>query len=160
MQFPRVIRLDDSDERVYERSAHPGEWAVPGSFVFVLTDAERLEGKARQAFRHGFLGIETLGWSTLVSVEEITALEYAQLIERLATHLRERYGAPDMDAARAAAIEELEYAASLCESRPVHTLLALERELGADGISESLRVVQPPTGLDHERVRIWAVEDD
>jgi hypothetical protein len=154
------VRLDESDARVYDPPARPGEWAVPGSFAFVAVDVERLEGKAREAFRHGFLGIETLGWGTLVSVEDIAALEYARLVERLAEQLLERYGVPDMDAARLVAIEEVEYAASLCEPQPLHTLLAVEREANADGIVENFRVVQPPSGLDHERVRIWTIEGD
>jgi len=159
MLFPRVVRLDPSDERVYEVAARPGEWAVPGAFAFLDADVERLEGKARQAFRSGFLGTETFGWSTLVQVDEISLYEYLQVIERLAAHFVERYGAPSLEAARAAAQEEAEFAASVCD-HPRHTLLALERTLGAEGIEESFRVVRPPSGLDHERVKIWTITED
>lgn len=159
MLFPRVVRLDPSDERVYEVAARPGEWAVPGAFAFLDADIERLEGKARQAFRSGFLGTETFGWSTLVQVDEISLYEYLQVIERLAARFVEHYGAPNLEAARAAAQEEAEFAASVCD-HPRHTLLALERTLGADGIEESFRVVRPPSGLDHERVKIWTIVED
>ncbi|MFQ5763830.1 MAG: DUF6505 family protein, partial [Rhodospirillales bacterium] len=68
MRFPRTIRLDESDRRVFERAAEPGEWAIPGTFVFADADPATLSGKARQAFAHGFLGLESFGWSTLVEV--------------------------------------------------------------------------------------------
>ena len=31
MKFPRTIRLDPSDVKVFPLAAEPGEWAVPGS---------------------------------------------------------------------------------------------------------------------------------
>lgn len=159
MLFPRVVRLDNSDERVYERVARAGEWAVPGAFAFVDVDTAHLENKARQAFRHGFLGTETFGWTTLVQVDEMSVFDYLKVIERLAAHLVEKYGAPDLEAAHAAAQEEADFAGSIC-NHPRHTLLVLERALGPEGIEESFRVVQPPSGLDHERVKIWTVVED
>ena len=66
MKLLRTIRLDPSDTFVFEKAAEPGEWAVSGAFVFWDTDATALQGKARSAFRGGFLGVESLGWSTLV----------------------------------------------------------------------------------------------
>lgn len=159
MLFPRVVRLDDSDERVYEVPARPGEWAVPGAFTFVDVDPAALGGKALQAFRHGFLGTESFGWSTLVQVDEIGIFDYLAVIERLANHFVEKYGAPSVEAARPAAQEEVDFAASIC-NHPVHTLLALERQSGAEGIEESFRVVQPASGLDHEQVKIWTIVDE
>ena len=70
MKLLRTIRLDPSDTFVFERAAEPGEWAVSGAFVFWNADADKLEGKARSAFRGGFLGVESLGWSTLVQIVE------------------------------------------------------------------------------------------
>ncbi|MFL6654330.1 MAG: DUF6505 family protein [Sulfurifustis sp.] len=159
MFFPRVIRLDDSDERVYETPSRPGEWAVPGAFAFVDVDVATLSGKTREAFRRGFLGTESFGWSTLVQVDEIGIVEYLAVIDRLAEHFVRRYGAPNVEAARDAAQEEAEFAASIC-NHPRHTLLALERELGEEGIIESFRVVAPPTGADHSRVKIWTATDE
>src|SRR5688572_8173280 len=140
MHFPRVIRLDDSDDRVYESSAHPGEWAVPGAFAFVSLDVEGANGKQREAFRHGFLGIGSFGWSSLVRVAEISDGDYAAVIERLAAHFVQRYGAPDMDMARRAAIDEAAFAASLCSDRELHTMLTVERKLEQEGIVENFRV--------------------
>lgn len=159
MYFPRAIRLDDSDVRVYETPARPGEWAVPGAFAFLDLDLDRLDGKTREAFHRGFLGTESFGWSTLVQVDEIGEAEYAAVIERLAAHLMQRYGAPDLDAARVAAAEEAAFAASIC-NHPAHTMLMLEREVGEEGISENFRVVQATDPLDHGRVKVWTVVDE
>lgn len=159
MHFPRVVRLDDSDERVYDAAAAPGEWAVPGAFVFLEVELETADGKTREAFRHGFLGVDSFGWSTLVQVDEIGLAEYATVVERLARHFVQRYNAPDTAAARQMAEEEAAFAVSICE-HPRHTLLALDREIGEEGIVENFRVVRPPSGLDHEKVKIWKIVDD
>src|SRR5262249_45034376 len=109
----RTIRLDESDTFVFDRAAEPGEWAVPGGFAFLEGDPRQLEGKARVAFRGGFLGLSTLGWSTLVQVVDANDADRRAAIAELACRLQERFGAPDPEAARAAAAEELAFAASL-----------------------------------------------
>ena len=86
MKFLRVIRLDDSDTQVYEQVSRPGEWAVPGSFAFLDMDAESLQGKQLQAFKSGFLGTQSFGWTTLVEIAEIDDDAYQQVIDRLAAH--------------------------------------------------------------------------
>lgn len=159
MHFPRIVRLDDSDERVYETAAGAGEWAVPGSFAFLEVALETADGKKREAFRHGFLGTESFGWGTLVQVDEIGLAEYAGVVERLAQHFVQRYNAPDIGAARQMAEDEAAFAVSICE-QPRHTLLALEREIGAEGVVENFRVVRPPSGLDHQKVKIWKMVDE
>ena len=68
MKLLRTIRLDASDTFVFEKAAEPGEWAVSGAFAFWNRDAASIEGKARSAFRSGFLGVSSLGWSTLVQI--------------------------------------------------------------------------------------------
>jgi len=159
MRFPRLIRLDDSDSRVYEKLAVPGEWAVPGSFVFLNVDLGSLTGKQKQAFHHGFLGTTSFGWGTLVMVDEIDDSEHQEVIGRLADHFLRHYGAPDRETAVAAAREEADFAASLC-SHEIHTLLAMERDVEDECIVESFRVVRPPDASDHASVKIWGVEND
>ena len=78
MKLLHTIRLDPSDTFVFEKAAEPGEWAVSGAFVFWDTDASALQGKARSAFRSGFLGVESLGWSTLVQIVEADAADRAR----------------------------------------------------------------------------------
>ena len=103
MKLLRTIRLDPSDTFVFERAAEPGEWAVSGAFMFAELETDALEGKARAAFRSGFLGVASLGWSTLVQIVEAGEDERAALVETLAMQLQERLGAPDVATARAAA---------------------------------------------------------
>ena len=97
LKLPRTIRLDPSDTFVFERAAEPGEWAVSGAFVFWNRDPATLGQKQRVALRSGFLGIDSLGWSTLAIVTEATEAERQAMVERLAGQLMEKFGAPDLD---------------------------------------------------------------
>jgi hypothetical protein len=141
----RTIRLDPSDTFIFERVAEPGEWAVPGAFVFAHADVAALEGKARAAFRSGFLGIGSLGWSTLVQIVEATEEDRAAAVELLAGRLVEHFGAPDLATARPAAEEEIAFAASLSE-HPKGMLAALSRRYEDDAIRESFRTLTPGAG--------------
>ena len=71
MKLLRTIRLDPSDSFVFPRAAEPGEWAVTGSFLFWGRDPATLTGKERAAFRAGFVGVDSLGFSTLVVAQPI-----------------------------------------------------------------------------------------
>lgn len=142
MKLLRTIRLDPSDAFVFSRAAEPGEWAVPGTFVFWEQPVEGLIGKERAAFRSGLLGIVSLGWSTLAVVSEASAEDRAEAVEALARQLHARFGAPDMALARAAAEQEIAYAAELA-SPPVGTLVALRRTVERGDIREQFRTLLP-----------------
>ncbi|WP_282609823.1 DUF6505 family protein [Pelagibius sp. Alg239-R121] len=154
LRFPRTIRLDQSDLSVFELAAEPGEWAVSGAFAFAGLAEADLHGKTRQAFAHGFLGLGSFGRSTLVVVTEIDAATYNRLIDALAQHFIDHFGAPDLSAARPVAEEEAAFAASLCD-HPINTLLAVSRELEERGIVESFRVIAPETPKSH--TKIWEI---
>jgi len=144
MKLPRTLRLDASDSVIFERAAAPGEWAVPGGFAFWDCDPAALPGKQRQAFRAGFLGLASFGWSTLVEVAEASAAEQAAALASLAAHIAAAHGAPDAAAARAAAAEELAFAASLCE-HPLGTVLALSRSQEDGALRERFRTLHQRT---------------
>src|SRR5436305_14806516 len=93
----RTIRLDPSDTFVFDRTAQPGEWAVSGAFVFWNRDQATLDQKQRVALRSGFLGINSLGWSTLAVVTEATEAERQAMVERLAGQSLDKFGAPDVE---------------------------------------------------------------
>ncbi len=141
LRLPRTIRLDPSDTLVFTHAAEPGEWAVTGSFLFLDADPAALQGKERAAFRAGFAGVASLGFSTLVVVSEATQDERDAAVEALAAGIHERLGAPDRDAARAAAREEIDFAASLCD-HPVGTLIALQRTLEDGQVRERFRTLR------------------
>ena len=139
LKLLRTIRLDASDTFVFERAAVAGEWAITGTFKFWDLDVAMLQGQAKQAFRSGFLGAASFGWSTLAVVVEASVEEHQSAVEGLAAHLVAEHGAPNLDAARIAALEEFAFAASLAD-HPVQTLIAIHRTLTAEAeISEQFR---------------------
>ncbi|MEK9971115.1 MAG: DUF6505 family protein, partial [Ferrovibrio sp.] len=71
--------------------------------------------------------------------------------------IEQDYGAPDFATARAAAKEEIDYAASLCE-HPINTLLSLSRFIEGDAIREQFRIVPPPGDKPH--TKIWEIVPD
>ena len=145
MKLLRTIRLDPSDTFIFERAAEPSEWAVPGGFVFFDVDPAALEGKARVAFRSGFLGISSLGFSTLVQIVEASEADRAAAVEALAAQLVARFGAPDLATARRAAAEEFAFAASLSD-HPPDTLIAMHRVFADGAIRETFRTLKPRAG--------------
>jgi hypothetical protein len=162
LRLPRTIRLDASDDFAFDLAAAPGEWAVPGAFAFLDADPRTLTGKRRQAFRNGFLGLDSLGWSTLVTVCEVTPDGRDAIIEALAHRFVFRFGAPDLDAARPVARDEVAFAMALCD-HPVNTILAVARTTDDDGgIRESFRVIEPPRLVDGQapHARIWDVQPE
>ncbi len=139
LKLPRTIRLDPSDSLVFEAAAAPGEWAVPGGFAFWQEAPEAMAGKRRQAFRAGWLGLASFGWSTLVEAALASPAEAAAAESALARQILAAYGAPDLAAARAAAAEELAFAAELCADHPPGTALALSRSLEGGELRERFR---------------------
>ena len=153
-RLPRAIRLDQSDLQVFERACEPGEWAVPGGFAFWEIEPTRLVGKPQLAFRSSWLGLTSFGRTTLVEVAEIDEAALAAATERLARHIEAHYGAPSLGHALAAARQELDDAAGLCEHK-LGTLLAVEREPADDGFVERFRVIEPARAADH--AKIWQI---
>ena len=130
MRFPRAIRLDTSDLRIYEVIAEPGESGVLGAFAFANADPETLTGKAPRAFVHGILGPESSGRTTRVEISETVEAADDMVVIRRANHFVANQCAPDRAAAMPAAREERAFAASLFNFK-IHTLLAVERDSGA-----------------------------
>ena len=145
MKLLRTIRLDPSDTFVFEKAAEPGEWAVSGAFVFWTADPATLEGKARTAFRSGFLGLGSLGWSTLVQIVDATADDRLAAIDLLAKQLVAHFGAPSIAEATAAAEEEVAFAESLC-TQPKDMLVAVHRSTQDGEVREQFRTLRPRNG--------------
>ncbi|WP_439575080.1 DUF6505 family protein [Phreatobacter sp.] len=141
MKLLRTIRLDPSDGFVFPHAAEPGEWAVTGTFLFMGRDVAALEGKERVAFRSGFVGVASLGFSTLVVAQPARQDEVSAAIASLAGHLVERLGAPSIAAARAAAEEEITFSASLAD-HDEGTLVALHRRFEDGTIREQFRTLR------------------
>ena len=93
MKLARTIRFDPSDLNVFPVVAEEGEWALVGTFCFADVTPDALNGKLRQAFSNGFLGVESFGFSTLVSVVSVRDGEADRLAGEL--HARLRYARID-----------------------------------------------------------------
>ena len=141
MKLLKTVRADASDTFVFDKAAEPGEWAISGAFLFANLDPATMKGKPRAAFRGGFLGIGSFGWSTLAQIVEASEAQRFTAVEQLATRLVEHCGAPDPASARAAAQEEIAFAASLC-AHPPGMLIAVSRRHENEAIRESFRTLQ------------------
>lgn len=160
MKFLRTIRFDESDESVFDAAAQPGEWAISGAFAFEHLTSADLAGKMKQAFANGFLGLGSFGRSTFTTVATITPEQIAEVEAVLAQHFLERYGAPDLPTAAAAAKEETGFILELCGAAPAGTVFMVRRSFDDNGqIREEYRMVDakraPATPS-----RIWEIADD
>ena len=143
IKLPRTIRLDRSDAVIFTPAAEPGEWAVPGTFIFAGRDAEGLSRKEQIALRSGFLGIASFGWSTLVTVTLVRPQDRAEAVAVLAEQLVTQLGAPSLEIAQAAAEEEIALAEDLCRGHAEGTLIALHRTAEEGGLRERFRTLKP-----------------
>lgn len=144
MKLARAIHLDDSDRNVFFSPARTGEWCISGGFEFSDWTEDDLTGKARQAFANGWLGLETFGRVTFVAVTPVEESQVAALVDSLAQHFVDYYGAPSLEAARGVAKEEIGFMSDLCEEHPENTLIAVQRELSDDGVREGFRTIAAP----------------
>ena len=143
MKLARAIHFDESDRHVFHSPARTGEWCIAGGFEFSNWGAGDLEGKARQAFANGWLGLETFGRVTFVAVTQIEPAEQAQITQNLAEHFVQFYGAPSAEAALGVAQDELAHMSELCDEHDPNTLLTVARELTEAGVHEAFRVITP-----------------
>jgi len=145
MKLLRTIRLDPSDTFIFLSAAEPGDWAISGAFIFSDLELANLGGKELSAFRSGFLGIPSLGWSTLAQIVNADAKDRLAAIDLAARCLLDRFGAPDLVAARKAAAEEVDFTISLCD-HPTDTLIAVHRTDECGTIREAFRSLRPREG--------------
>ena len=92
----------------------------------------------------------SLGWSTLAQIVEADERDRAAAIDLTARCLLDRFGAPDLAAAREAAAEEIDFAASLCD-HPADTLIAVHRRHDDGTIRETFRSLQARPGTQRWR---------
>ena len=143
MKLARAIHFDESDRNVFHTPARTGEWCISGGFEFSNWGEGDLEGKARQAFANGWLGLETFGRVTFVAVTLVEQTEIDQITQNLAEHFVQLYGAPSVETALDVARSEIEHMSELCEEHDPNTLLTVIRELTEAGVHEAFRVITP-----------------
>ena len=143
MNLARAIHFDESDMNVFHSPARTGEWCISGGFEFSNWGEADLEGKARQAFSNGWLGLETFGRVTFVAVTQIEPAELSLLETNLAEHFVRLYGAPSVAAALDVARSELAHMSELCDYHAPNTLLTVARSLTESGVHEAFRTIAP-----------------
>ncbi len=159
IKLARAIHFDESDRQVFAQPARTGEWCITGGFEFSNWTESDLTGKARQAFANGWLGIETFGRVTFVAVTQAEPDEVATLIDALAQHFVEVYGAPSIEAAAGVARDEVAHMADLCAEHDPNTLLVVARELTEAGVRESFRAIEP-RAVDLSQLAVHGELDD
>jgi len=80
-----------------------------------------------------------------VQIVEASEEDRRAATEALAQKLVDHFGAPDIETARAAADEEIAFAASLC-NHPKDTLIAVHRAHEDGAIREAFRTLRPKAG--------------
>lgn len=149
MMFARAIHFDESDMNVFHTPARTGEWCLSGGFEFSNWTEADLNGKARQAFTNGWLGLETFGRVTFLAVTQIEQAEIDTLVAGLAQHFVDLYGAPSLEDALGVAKDEVMQMADMCDGQAPNTLMTVTRELTEAGVKESFRTIEPQdAGLD------------
>lgn len=143
MKLARAIHFDESDMNVFHSPARTGEWCISGGFEFSNWGQGDLEGKARQAFANGWLGLETFGRVTFVAVTQVETSELERIADNLADHFVRFYGAPSVEAALSVAQSEIAHMSDLCDDHDPNTLLTVARELTETGVHEAFRVIVP-----------------
>jgi hypothetical protein len=81
----------------------------------------------------------------LVQIVEASDSERAQAVAQLGQHLVEKFGAPNLETARAAAEEEVTFAESLAVEDK-DTLVAVHRRYEDGEIREAFRTLRPRNG--------------
>jgi len=146
MKLAKTVQLDISDTKIFETPANVGEWALAGTFSFVDSNPDVWSNKQKLCFKTAWLGVGSFGYSTFIQTTTISPSDYEQLLDTVAKHLTENYGAPNQDEAKKAAKLEIDDMTTLCE-HPTGTLLAIERNFSGDNIVERTRIVSPGTEL-------------
>ena len=157
MKLAKTLRLDVSDTHVFNRAAEVGEWAITGTFAYIDSDPSSWSRKKQLAFRTAWLGIGSFGNSTFVQATEISTQEFDQTLQTLAAYLAEEYNAPSQEAATKAARQELDDMINLC-GHPAGTLLAIERTITEQNITEKTRVLIPSD--EPINAKTWTVVED
>jgi hypothetical protein len=153
MKFAKTIRFDKSDLNVFENASEEAEWAISGAFEFSNDLNENLTGKRKQSFANGFLGLDTFGRSTLVSIVSIDESKKSLILDKLANYFIEKYGAPNLNEAKKVAKEEINFMIDICENHEIGSLMAVSRTLEDDGIHEKFRHI--PKGDACSNQKIW-----
>src|SRR5262245_15698931 len=126
MKFLKAVRLDDSDDRVFEAegAAADGEWVVSGGYA--VCDLARGQRTPRCHCDSTFVAAGARRRCTIAEVADIDEAAYEGIKAALAKHFLEELGAPSPEAARAAAEDECSYTAELAGGFPAEVWITVK----------------------------------
>ena len=158
MKYAKIIRFDKSDLNIFPLIAEEGELAIVGTFSFFYLNEESFKGKMKQAFSNGLLGVPSFGYSTFITLSEVSEEELKNLKVCLSDCFFEKYGAPSMEHAKKAADDEINLMLDLCSSHDKGSLMSIYREMTKDGIKENFRHL--PKADSCAEQSIWTFEEE
>jgi hypothetical protein len=133
-KFLKAVRLDNADADLYRQggACDEDEWVTSGGFaVCNLADGYRCE--PRCYCDASFLSLTRRARCTIAEVVEVDDADLGIFIDQMAQHLMFDWKAPDYDAARGVAEEEIGYTAELAATFPAKVWITVTRSPGSDG---------------------------
>ena len=158
MRYAKIIRFDKSDLNIFPLIAEEGELAIVGTFSFFNLNVENMKGKMKQAFSNGFLGVPSFGYSTFITLTEVSEEELKKLKVCLSDFFLKNYGAPSLEHANKAADDEVNLMLDLCSSHDRGSLMSIYREITKDGIKENFSHL--PKADSCAEQSIWTFEEE
>ena len=104
------------------------------------------------------MGCKTFGYSTLISLVNVTEEDLEKLKDDLGQYLIDKYGAPNKEIASKAASEEINLMLELCRDHETGSLLSISREWTEQGIKEKYRNL--PKAESCAEQKIWTVVEE
>jgi hypothetical protein len=133
-KFLRAVRLDNSDDQIYQATGTvaEGEWLVSGGYA-VCDLAHGFRCAPRCHCDDSFLHLTSGARCTIAEVAEIEDAVVDELIDGLTQHLVLNWKAPNLEAARTVAEEEVRYTLDLCEPFSTDVWITVKRSPNPEG---------------------------
>ncbi len=133
-KFLKAVRLDNSDAELYQQggACDEDEWVTSGGFA-VCDLAQGYRCEPRCYCDASFMSLTRRARCTIAEVIEIEDADLEIFKDQMAQHLLLDWKAPDFDAARGVAEEEINYTAELAATFPSEVWITVNRSQASDG---------------------------
>jgi hypothetical protein len=134
-RFLKAVRLDNSDDEIYLQggACDEAEWVTSGGFA-VCDLAVGYRCEPRCYCDASFLSLTRRARCTIAEVVEVADSDLEIFKDQMTQHLLFEWKAPDFDAARAVACEEVEYTAVLAAGFPQDVWITVKRSPGPGAV--------------------------
>ena len=134
-KFLKAVRLDNSDAELYAQggACDEDEWVTTGGFA-VCNLAAGYRCTPRCFCDASFLSLTRRARCTIAEVVEISDTDLEIFKDQMAQHLLFDWKAPDFEAARDVAEEEINYTAELAATFPTEVWITVNRSPGSGSV--------------------------